>query len=115
MDPVIGAGLIEAGADLLSGIFSGFSQDSANQTNIQLARENREWQEKMWEKTNEYNTPAAQIERMKAAGLNPALMYSQGQVGNANTPSAPAAHEEQQGQRVYLHYQLVLDYTSKQG
>ena len=91
MDPVIGAGLIEAGADLLSGLFSGFSQDSANQTNIQLARENRDWQEKMWEKTNEYNTPAAQIERMKAAGLNPALMYSQGQVGNASTPSAPAA------------------------
>jgi hypothetical protein len=32
---------------------------------------------------NAYNTPAKQMERLKAAGLNPALMYGQGNVGNA--------------------------------
>ena len=32
---------------------------------------------------NAYNTPAKQMERIKQAGLNPALMYGQGNTGNA--------------------------------
>lgn len=92
MDPVIGAALISGGSNLLSGVFQSAAQSSANATNIQLARENREWQESMWQKQNEYNTPAAQIQRMREAGLNPALMYSQGNVGNAGSVgSAPVA------------------------
>lgn len=35
---------------------------------------------------NRYNTPAKQMERLKSAGLNPALMYGQGTTGNAGTP-----------------------------
>lgn len=85
MNPIIGASIISAGADMLSGILGSSAQESANATNIQLARENREWQESMWQKQNEYNTPAAQIQRMREAGLNPALMYSQGNVGNAGS------------------------------
>lgn len=84
MDPIIGAGLIEGAGSLFGGIINAFSQSSANKTNIQLSRENRDWQESMWEKQNAYNTPAAQIARLKDAGLNPALMYSQGNVGNAD-------------------------------
>lgn len=88
MDPVIGAGLIAGAGSLVGGIANAFGQSSANETNIQLARENREWQEMMWNKQNEYNSPAAQIERMREAGLNPALMYSQGNVGNAGSPGS---------------------------
>jgi len=96
MDPVIGASLIGAGTSLLSGLFGSSAQSSANAANLQIARENREWQESMWNKQNEYNTPAAQIERMKSAGLNPALMYSQGNPGNAsNPPSSPATPQMQ--------------------
>lgn len=40
-----------------------------------------------WNKQNAYNTPKAQMERLKAAGLNPALMYGQGNVGNAQNLS----------------------------
>lgn len=83
MDPIIGAALIGTGVNLVSGLLGSKAQEDANATNIQLARENRAWQEQMWNKQNAYNTPAAQIERMRAAGLNPALMYSQGNVGNA--------------------------------
>ena len=36
-----------------------------------------------WRMQNAYNTPEAQQARLKAAGLNPALMYGQGTVGNA--------------------------------
>lgn len=85
MDPIIGAALLSTGVNLVSGMLQSNAQEEANATNIQLARENRAWQEQMWNKQNAYNTPAAQIERMRAAGLNPALMYSQGNVGNAGS------------------------------
>ena len=44
----------------------------------------------MYEKNNSYNSPAAQMQRLKEAGLNPDLMYSRGDVGNATAPEAPA-------------------------
>lgn len=39
----------------------------------------------MWNRQNEYNSPEAQIERFKDAGLNPNLMYGQGSSGNATS------------------------------
>ncbi|QXP44122.1 MAG: DNA pilot protein [Arizlama microvirus] len=42
----------------------------------------------MWEKTNQYNAPAMQMRRYGEAGLNPNLVYSQGNSGNA-TASMP--------------------------
>lgn len=38
---------------------------------------------RMFDYQNAYNTPKKQMERLKAAGLNPALMYGQGNTGNA--------------------------------
>lgn len=35
----------------------------------------RQWNEEMWNKQNQYNTPSAQIGRLVDAGLNPALAY----------------------------------------
>ena len=40
-------------------------------------------QKEFWNMQNAYNTPKAQMQRLKDAGLNPALMYGQGNVGNA--------------------------------
>lgn len=37
----------------------------------------------MYDYQNQYNLPSAQMERLKKAGLNPALMYGQGTTGNA--------------------------------
>ena len=37
----------------------------------------------MFDYQNAYNTPKAQMQRLKDAGLNPALMYGQGTTGNA--------------------------------
>lgn len=36
-----------------------------------------------WNQQNAYNSPAAQMQRFKDAGLNPALIYGQGTPGNA--------------------------------
>lgn len=38
----------------------------------------------MYDYQNQYNLPSAQMERLKKAGLNPALMYGQGTTGNAS-------------------------------
>ena len=59
-------------------------QQEANRTNIKLAREQRQWQEDMWNMQNKYNHPIQQMVRMRQAGLNPHLMYGQGNVGNAS-------------------------------
>jgi hypothetical protein len=76
------AALAAAGISAVSGL----AQASATG---KLNRKNREWQEEMWQKTNDYNLPSMQMARLKAAGLNPHLIYGQGNVGNATMASAP--------------------------
>lgn len=44
----------------------------------------------MWNMQNQYNTPSAQMARFAEAGLNPMLIYQQGNPGNAS--SAPTTH-----------------------
>lgn len=39
-----------------------------------------------WHMQNKYNSPEAQMERFKAAGLNPHLIYGSGTPGNASSP-----------------------------
>lgn len=39
-----------------------------------------------WNMQNEYNSPQAQMQRLKAAGLNPNLVYGNGAEGNAPAP-----------------------------
>ena len=60
-----------------SGLFSVFGAKKANQRNIEN-----------WHMQNAYNTPAAQMQRYKDAGLNPNLIYGQGNSGNAQPISA---------------------------
>jgi hypothetical protein len=60
-------------------------------------RKNREWQEEMWNKNNAYNTPTMQMARFKEAGLNPHLIYGQGNSGNSGgPPSLPPQRPEGQ-------------------
>jgi len=42
-----------------------------------------------WNRVNAYNAPAAQMARYRDAGLNPALMYGQGNSGNAGSIPTP--------------------------
>ena len=83
---------ISAGA--LAAISGGTSLLNAGITSTMNAA-TRKWNEKMyalqrqhalqdWEMQNAYNSPQAQMERLKAAGLNPNLVYGQGAVANAS-------------------------------
>ena len=61
----------------------------SNMMNSSESVAQRDWQERMWEKNNEYNTPQNQMRRLRQAGINPHFAISGGQLGTG-TSSAPA-------------------------
>lgn len=73
-----------------------FRGDYWNAQNIAFQQEqnalNRQLTWDMWNAENRYNNPAAQMARLRAAGLNPGLMYSD---GSAGMPSAQFNSPEQ--------------------
>lgn len=77
MGPIIGAAL--------GGLTSAASSIIGNQSRRREAQRQRDWQERMWNQSNEYNTPAMQMQRFREAGLNPNLIYGQGNSGNATS------------------------------
>lgn len=107
--------IASAGAGLLGGLFNSSSQDKANKAQLEFARQQfatqvgmynqglefnkaeaqraRDYNTSMLQYQNSYNTPAQQIQRMRAAGLNPDLMYGNGQLGasSASGNGSPAA------------------------
>lgn len=117
MDPIIGSALIGAGSQLFGGIFGGYGQKKASENYLKAQRETNEqnykiWQEQkdhnlemynlqkqdtwdMWNAENEYNSAAAQRERLEAAGYNPYLAIS-GMSGNsAGSMSTPQMQSTQ--------------------
>lgn len=98
----IPAAVIPAIGSLVDSTIGGLFQGAAN-------RKNRKFQEKMyhwqradaladWNMQNEYNSPGAQMARLKEAGLNPNLVYGNGgsQVQAATVRSASATQGQEQ-------------------
>lgn len=95
--PLVLGGIIAAGASLAGNAIGASSQNKANQTNIDINRENnafnaqqaqvqRDWQEKMWGMNNSYNSPNAMISR----GLNPFVQGSAAMAGSRSPASGGA-------------------------
>ena len=93
--------IIDAGSNLISNLFNKSSTNKTNETNMRIAQMNNEWSEKMmqkqmdyntemWNKQNEYNDPSKQVERLEAAGINPALALSNISTGSAQGASSPS-------------------------
>lgn len=93
--PAPAAALIAAGATIASSGANAYAQGRMN-------KKTREWNDKQYERTrrdaladyetqNLYNSPAAQMQRFREAGLNPNLIYGQSNEGatvrSSDTPS----------------------------
>lgn len=95
--PLLLGGIIAAGASLAGNAIGSASQSKTNDTSKEIAEMNnkfnaeqaqlqRDWQEKMWNKNNAYNSPHAMISR----GLNPFIGSSVG-AGVSRSPASGGA------------------------
>lgn len=92
-------GIISGVGSLLGGLGSSAMNNKAvqdtNKANMEIAKYQAQWQQQenekayqrslnMWNLQNEYNSPAQQMARIRAAGLNPNLVYGNGVTGNSS-------------------------------
>lgn len=83
---------LEFGANLLGqGLLQGGAGAMQQAQNMQMAAWQNQKNLEFWRMNNDYNSPAAQRQRMEDAGFNPNLFYGQGSPGNASAPSAAGA------------------------
>lgn len=80
-------GLVNSGLGLLG---SQYTADKQLQRDLQLQDQAFAKNVAMWNAQNAYNTPQAQMERYKQAGLNPNLIYGNGVSSAGNASSAPS-------------------------
>ena len=95
--PLVLGGIIAAGASLAGNAIGSFSQSKTNEASKEIAEMNnkfnaeqaqlqRDWQEKMWNENNKYNSPDAMISR----GLNPFIGSNIG-AGVSKSPASGGA------------------------
>lgn len=89
---------------LISGVLGLAGQIYQNEYNKNRAAEERQWSEDMmakqnawsldmWNRTNEYNSPSAQVQRLREAGLNPMYYGLDGSSANSFESAAPLGYE----------------------
>nr|QJB21633.1 MAG: DNA pilot protein [Microvirus sp.] len=87
-------GLLDIGSGIIGGVTNLIGQGMANRQqrqnikaqntgNMALAKYQYSNEIDMWNRANQYNTPASQMDRFRQAGLNPNLIYGQGSSGNS--------------------------------
>lgn len=101
--PIVAA----VGGQLVNTFIGNRAERKANQERRNQAQIERNWNERMWRQQNEYNHPAAQMERLKDAGLNPRLLYgassgqAAGNAGDVKGFSQPDIKSEWTGTRAF--------------
>lgn len=83
--------LIAASSNVLSSAGNSIATSNLNKRNRKFAKEmygiQRQDALSDWERQNAYNSPAAQMERFKEAGLNPNLIYGQQNTAGSVSPT----------------------------
>lgn len=79
--------IVGAAAQIGQGIYNANMQSRTNAFNRQMVQEQNVWNLRQWRRENEYNSPINVMMRLRAAGLNPALMYEGGAGQLASAPS----------------------------
>lgn len=85
--------LIAGGSAVLGTGANAWSTGRMNRKSMRFSREMYQRQLddnfRLWQIQNDYNSPQAQMRRFQEAGLNPHLIYGQGNSGNAAQLSSP--------------------------
>lgn len=76
--PAIGKGLAAIAGPLTSALTSRANVRDTNRANRNLAEYSYNRDLEMWNRQNQYNSPEAQMERLRKAGLNPKMIYNSG-------------------------------------
>lgn len=99
MDPMSVAALIGAGSQVGGGLLGSLMTGRQNRRSMDFSREMYERQYRdaieFWNMQNAYNAPIAQMNRFTRAGLNPNLIYGQGNSGNAGSIPVPSVERPQ--------------------
>ena len=85
--------LIQGASTVGTGFMGYKSQQQTNSMNQKIAREAQAFDLNMWNLQNQYNAPTAQMDRLRAANLNPNLVYGSGNV-TGNISSVPPKGRE---------------------
>lgn len=108
VDDAAAAAIIGTAASVGVAGASGAAQAKLNKKTMQFNREEAEkqrqwsemmqgqqnaWNYEMWLKQNEYNSPEAQVDRLRAAGLNPLYYGLDGSSAGEVTAAQPLAYE----------------------
>lgn len=85
----LGLGVIDTAANVIM-------TERQNRLNREENERNYERNVEFWQMQNDYNHPAAQMERLREAGLNPNLVYGTPDIAgnNANAPESSKTHYE---------------------
>lgn len=79
-------------------------QQETNAANRELAERQNQWNLEMWNRQNAYNDPSAQMSRLRAAGINPALAVTNGSMMNEAAPAPEAAGSRDQAAKMQSYY-----------
>lgn len=97
----LGGGLLQTVSNIFTNRQNVSAQEDINKRNIEATRAandlSRQWSLDDWNRQNAYNSPLQQMNRLREAGLNPALVYGNGaQAATAmvKTPTASAPTQE---------------------
>lgn len=118
-------GIISGVGSLLGGLGSSAMNNKAvqdtNKANMEIAKYQAQWQQQenekayqrslnMWNLQNEYNSPTQQMARIRAAGLNPNLVYGNGVTGNSagSTPQYEPAKFNAPAMQAYRGWNLGI-------
>lgn len=86
-----GAQLVTNGIDNITAMINADkSAKAANQAAMERQVQQQQWQEKMWNLNNQYNSYANQSSLMREAGLNPYRMYGTSSAGSAQASGVPS-------------------------
>ncbi|WGL31398.1 DNA pilot protein [Dipodfec virus UOA04_Rod_1021] len=86
LGPIVNA-VGSIGGALIGSNSSSNAVKQQNAGNMELAKYAYQQNLEQWNRENEYNTPANQIARLRAAGLNPNLMYGDSSAGGVSASS----------------------------